>query len=193
MNSINDPPRLLKGSAGIDSIYLQFKGVNKSDVDRFCEDLGLSYKGTGWRKHTREWTIFLAGGQPITVVYHFSSKTTTFQIGKLMNYSKIMDDQHRFLQKLMQYFHDRPMKISGLHFAIDVKEPISVLTLNSNLKLTSEKHIGSTVYLNRPNKTVMTMYDKGTQMEIFSTTLTRFELRLSTAQQAQLRMKRRLL
>jgi len=179
MKNINSPPiRKLKSSVGIDSIFLQFKEVYKSDVDQFCRELGLSYKGNEQGKYTREWKIFLEGGQPITVVYHFTSKTTTFQIGKLMNYSIKLNDQHRFLQQLLRHNSDKKMQISGLHFAVDVREPISSLVTKSNLNLKSEKPVGSTVYFNRPNGTVFTVYDKGTQMQIYSTTLTRFELRL---------------
>ena len=179
MQNINAPPtRKLKSSVGIDSIFLQFKEVYKSDVDQFCRGLGLSYKENERGKHTRKWTIFLTGGQPITVVYHFKSKTTTFQIGKLMNYSRNLNDQHRFLQQLMRYNSDKKMQISGLHFAVDVKEHISSLVLKSNLKLKSEKRVETTVYFNRPYGTVFTMYDKGAQMKVYSTTLTRFELRL---------------
>ncbi len=180
MNNINAPPtRKLKSSVGIDSIFLQFKEVYKSDVDLFCEELGLSYKGNKRGKYTRKWTIFLEGGQPITVVYHFKSKTTTFQIGKLMNYSRSLNDQHEFLQRIMSHYSDKKMQVSGLHFAVDVKEPIGSLLLKSNLKLKSENPVGSTIYFNRPNGTVLTMYDKGTQMKIYSTSLTRFELRLA--------------
>lgn len=180
MQNINAPPiRKLKSSVGIDSIFLQFKEVYKSDVDLFCEELGLSYKGNKRGKYTRKWTIFLEGGQPITVVYHFKSKTTTFQIGKLMNYSRSLNDQHEFLQKIMLQYSDKKMQVSGLHFTVDVKEPIGSLLLKSNLKLKSEKHVSSTIYFNRPNGTVFTMYDKGTQMKIYSTSLTRFELRLA--------------
>ncbi len=179
MQNINAPPtRKLKSSVGIDSIFLQFKGVYKSDIDHFCREMSLSYKGNEQGKYIRKWTIFLTGGQPITVVYHFKSKTTTFQIGKLMNYSRNLNDQHRFLQQLMRHNSDKKMQISGLHFAVDVKEPISSLVIKSNLDLKSEKPVGSTVYFNRPNGTVFTVYDKGTQMQIYSTTLTRFELRL---------------
>jgi len=179
MKNINAPPRRLKSSTGIDSVFIQYRGINKFDVDHFCRENGWSYKGNERGKYTRKWKIFLAGGHPITVVYHFLSKTTTFQIGKLMNYSRNLNDSHDFLQKLMLHYSDKKMQISGLHFAVDVNEPICLLTLKSNLKLKSEKHTGSTVYLNGSNGTVMTMYDKSTQMQIYSTSLTRFELRFS--------------
>ena len=186
MQYSNAPPQKMKASVGIDSIFLQFKWVNKLDTDRFCRQHGWSYKDDEKKgEHTRRWKIFLAGGLPITAVYHFSTKTTTFQVGKLMNYS-IKDEQHELLQKLMQYFSDRPVQISSLHFAVDVKEPIDALKIDSKLKLSSKQQKGSTVYLNYPNKTVMTVYDKAVQMQLYSTTsLTRFELRLSRRQLSQ--------
>ena len=85
-------------TVGIDSVYLQFNGINKMDADRFCSEYELVWKEkVNESKHTRKWIIFLAGGQPITVKYHYASKTTTFQVGRLMDYSTKEGEQHRFV------------------------------------------------------------------------------------------------
>ena len=179
MTSINSPPiRTLKSSVGVDSVFLQFKGINKYDVDSFCKELGLSYRrGNEQGKYTRKWTIFLAGGQPISVVYHFSSKTTTFQIGKLMNYSRNTCEQHRFLQDLMQHFQGG--EISGLHIAADANIPLDVLRIECKRNSTSIETVDTTIYHNRSNGNVLCIYDKAAQMHIYSTPLSRFELRFT--------------
>ncbi len=179
MKNINAPPKhLLKASVGVDSVFLQFRKVYKRDVDLFCQDLGLSYGDSKRGEYTRRWEIFLAGGQPISVVYHLSSKTMTFQVGRLMNYTRNPDDQHRFLQALMCRYADKPMKVSRLDFSVDIKEPTDSFILKSRQELESKRNVGSTVYFNSSNGTVFTVYDKAAQLKIYSTTLTRFELRL---------------
>ena len=184
MNQINapPPPRRLKSTTGIDSVFVQYRGINKSDVDRFCRDYGWSHKSEERGKYTRKWKIFLGGGHPITALYHFASKTTTFQIGKLMNYSRNLNDQHDFVQKVVHHFSGQRMRISELHFAIDLKIPIDSVLLSSPLKLKSNKQVGSTRYLNMSDRNVIAMYDKAVQMQIYSTDLTRLELRFGRDQ-----------
>lgn len=180
MNYANGPPpsvRPFKTTVGIDSVYLQIKGINKSDVDRFCRDSVLKYGDYKKGKYQTEWKIFLAGGQPITVIYHFSSKTTTFQVGRLMNYTINGDDQHLFMQRLMCYFSDRKISISGLDYCMDIKRTCLPFlgTTRKEVKLHS-----SAIYYNNPYQTVFSVYDKALQMGIYSIPLLRFELRLRT-------------
>lgn len=174
------PPsvRPLNATVGIDSVYLQIKGVNKIDLDRFCRDFGLKYTNTDKGKYQSQWTIFLEGGQPITMIYHFNSKTTTLQIGGLMDYSISGGDPHKFIQNLMQTFSERRIQISGLDFAVDTKMVAAPYQgeLRKEVKLDR-----GTIYYNKPHKTVFTVYDKALQMGIYSIPLIRFELRLRQA------------
>ena len=178
MNYTTGPPSSVKPSnatVGIDSVYLQIKGVNKIDLDRFCRDIGLKYTNSSKGTYQTQWKIFLAGGKPITVIYHFSSKTTTLQIGGLMDYSISGGDAHVFTRNLMRTFLDRRIQISGLDFAVDtnmVSTPYQG-DLRKEVKL-----CGSTIYYNKPNNTVFSVYDKARQMGIYSRPLIRFELRL---------------
>ena len=170
----NDPPTHVKMSIGIDSVYLQFKGINKFDVDRFCGERKMRYENESNRdNYQREWRIFLAGGQPITVVFHFASKTITFQIGKLMDYT-IFNEQHKLIQDLMQEFSDRPVQVSRLDFAVDMKNDL-VSRGNPMANIVGSTHY----YNNKVDGTVFVSYDKASQLGIYSTPLTRHELRLT--------------
>ena len=182
MKQINAPPileRALNATVGIDSVYLQYKGINRFDLMRFVKEFGLIYfKGKGF-KHTREWKVALAGKHSITVVYHYSSKTLTFQIGGFMNYNTTLSPQHQFAQNVMSHFSQQEVKISRVDVSFDVKD--SWDTFLPDRKNTSAQVMGffkNTVYFNGKNKTKLVMYDKATQMGIFSTSLTRFELRI---------------
>lgn len=177
MLNINAPP-ILKSSVGIDSVHIQIKGINKYDLDRFRKEYGMKYDENGINKYTRKWKIFLAGGQPITVSYHFRSKSITFQIGKLLNYSKILCEQHIFAQNLVQFFSSYEINISRLDYAVDVKEPLAVLSIESKADDISEKIVATTRYFNMSGSTFC-IYDKALQLKIHSTSLTRIELRLS--------------
>jgi len=178
MNYTTGPPpsvRPLNATVGIDSVYLQIKGINKIDLDRFCRDIGLKYTNSNKGTYQTQWKIFLAGGKPITVIYHFSSKTTTLQIGGLMDYSISGGDAHVFTRNLMRTFLDRRIQISGLDFAIDT----NMVPVPYQGELRKEvKLCRSTIYYNKPYNTVFTVYDKALKMEIYSTPLIRFELRL---------------
>ncbi len=171
------PPsvRPLNATVGIDSVYLQIKGVNKIDLDRFCRNFGLKYTDADKGKYQSQWKIFLAGGQTITVIFHFTSKTTTFQIGRLMDYSISGGDPHKLIQNLIQTFFDRRIQISGLDFAVDTK----MVSAPYQGRLRKEvKLVKSTIYYNKPNNTTFTIYDKALKMGIYSIPLIRFELRL---------------
>ena len=179
MQNSNVPPRVLKSTVGIDSIHLRIYGVNKKDIDRFCSRWKLAYGNNKKGEHKRTWKIFLAGGQPISVHYHFSSKTTTFQIGRLMNYSRILCEQHKLLQRLISDFQDRKIHVSAIDISVDIKEPLSRLSVCSNIDLMSIEKVDTTLYHNRKNGSVLCVYDKAVQMQIYSTSLTRIELRFS--------------
>ncbi len=171
------PPsvRPLNATVGVDSVYLQIKGINKIDVDRFCISHGLKYGEYKRKDYHTEWKIFLAGGQPITVIFHFNSKTTTLQIGGLMNYSMSGGDAHMFIRNLMRTFLDRRIQISGLDFAVDTK--MVSAPYQGELRKEVELDRG-TIYYNNPNNTVFTVYDKALKLGIYSNPLIRFELRL---------------
>jgi len=177
MNYILGPPSVkrLSTSVGVDSVYLQIKGINKFDVDRFCSHVGLEAKKTEGDDYQRKWKINLTGDQSITVTYHLRWKTVTFQIGRLMDYSINGSQQHRFAQDLMQYFSNRPITVARIDFAIDVRKPMDPF-FGSHREEVSTKE--STVYYNQPYQTVFTIYDKAEQIGIYSCPLTRFELRL---------------
>ena len=162
-------------TVGIDSVYLQFKGVNKLDTDRFCLEYGLHWEEKKKSDHTRKWIIFLAGGQPITAVYHYRSKITTFQVGRLMDYSTNEGEQHRFVQELVHHFSGLELLISGLDVAVDTKLPWQKFRrkLREGMKI-----YDSSIYYNENYKTVFLIYSKSQQLGIYSTQLTRFELRL---------------
>lgn len=162
-------------SIGIDSVHLQFKGINKFDVDRFCRESKIRYETEGeWNKYQRKWHIFLAGGQPVTVVFHFASKNITFEIGKLMNYSIDLKEQHRFSQDLMRVFSDSPVQVSRLDVAVDIKNDL--VTRGGPMSTV----VGSTHYYNdQATGTVFVCYDKASQLGIYSTPLTRYELRFT--------------
>lgn len=176
-------PKVLKSTVGIDSVHLQIEGINKKDVDRFCGRWKLPYGENKKSKHMREWKLFLAGGQPISAQYHFSSRTTTFQIGRLMNYSTTISDSQKLLQQLVHDFHDRKISVSSIDISVDINEPILRLSISSNVDEVSTNMVGTTHYHNRKNGSVLCMYDKAVQMQIYSTPLTRIELRMK----AQLR------
>jgi hypothetical protein len=168
------PP--VKYTAGIDSIHLRFRGINKFDIDGFCKTYFLRYEEKkGKSQYQQEWLIFLAGGQPITVRYHFSSKTTTFEIGRLMNYSRKIQDQHHFLQNILYHFRERKMTVSRLDFAVDVKHP----TVFKSTVDTSDFVKHKTTCYHNSNGRTFTIYNKAMQLKLYSIEhLTRYELRL---------------
>lgn len=171
--------RPMYATVGIDSVYLQYWGLNKFDVMRFAKRYNLIYSEITGSDYMRKWKITLAGKHSITVVYHFSSKTLTFQIGGLMNYSICMNSQHHFAQNLMSYFSQSKVKISRIDVAFDVKKNWDEFLMDRHVH--SKQIMGfcqSSVYFNGKNKTKLLVYDKANQMGIYSTVLTRFELRI---------------
>ena len=179
MYSINAPPkRVFKASVGIDSVHLQIKGINQYDLKRLCGKYKLKYEATSREKYIRKWRVFLAGGQPITVSYHLGSKTMTFQIGRLMNYSKILCDQHIFTQNLIRFFSGNDILVSQLHYSADINKARSDLSVKSATNGLSETNIDTTQYFNMAGLTFC-VYDKALRLQVYSTPLTRFELRLS--------------
>ena len=171
--------KVLNATVGIDSVYLQYWGLNKFDVKRFAREYNLIYSEAKKSKHTRKWKIALAGKHSISVVYHYSSKTLTFQIGGFMNYSIHPSSQHQFALNLMSYFSKFKVKVSRIDVAFDVKKNWDEFLIDRCVK--SKQIMGfcqSSVYFNGKNKTKLAVYDKATQMGIYSTVLTRFELRI---------------
>lgn len=183
MSSESTTPSLVErpmyATVGIDSVYLQYLGLNKFDVMRFAKKYNLIYSEMKKLNHTRKWKVALAGKHSIIVIYHFSSKTLTFQIGGLMNYSIDRSPQHQFAQDLVSYFAQSKVKISRIDIAFDVKKNWDEFLMDRSVR--SKQTMGfceSSVYFNGKNKTKLVVYDKAVQMGIFSTVLTRFELRI---------------
>ena len=177
MKKINAPPGALKTCVGVDSVHMQIKGINWSDVVRFCQERGLAYKLRERTEYGKRWTIFLAGGQPISVAYHTSSKSMTFEVGGLMNYTTHLCEQHIFLQQLVQDFSEHTINIPSIDMAVDIKEPVNRLTIEDSAPLRSTNEVNETTYYNRSNGSVLCVYNKALQMGLFSTTLSRLEIR----------------
>ena len=154
--------------------------MNNVDLERFCNDRGCKYKNILYTKFQRKWLILLADGEPITAVYHFSSKTMRFEIGGLLNYS--ISSKHLFTQEIVSYFSDRKQSIARLDIAMDVAKTRDDLMVKvDDIKLKSYERICSSTYFNQKTS-VLVVYDKSQHLGIFSKSLTRFELRFSSAQ-----------
>jgi hypothetical protein len=179
MKEFNSQQILLTTTVGIDSIHIQIQ-MNKTDLKRFCNDMGCKYKQISHTKYQRKWFIFLADGEPLTAVYHFSSKTIWFEIGGLLNYT--ISNKHLFTQKLVSFFSDRKQSILKVDIAMDVAKLRDDLIVKVNdKKIKSYKRVFSTTYYNKRQFTLI-VYDKSQYLGIFSNDLTRFELRLSGGQ-----------
>ncbi len=181
MNAINASPnterKALKATVGVDSVHILIK-MNKADLKRFCIDRGCVYKSKRTRTYQRKWLIFLADGEPVTATYHFRSKTIKFEIGKLLNYS-INLSRHMFVQQLFSYFSDRKFSIGKIDIAVDINQKRDDLIVKNLSKTLSKQRDNSTTYDNARGH-VFIAYDKSDQLKIFSTNLTRLELRLNS-------------
>jgi len=175
VRTINAPPikeKKLKVTIGVDSIHIRID-MNKADLARFCKDKKYVYKEeTSSSKYNRKWFIFLADGEPVTTTYHSGSHMMTFEIGKMMNYS-LISNYRLVLQQLISYFHDRKMTVGKLDISADTQ----ILCDNLIIKQDNLIRCHSTTYANEKGYKLI-VYDKSQDLAIFSTVLTRFELRL---------------
>ena len=177
MLDINAPPVKLKATMGVDSVHILI-AMNKFDLSRFCIDKGYRYKTKQGGRYQRKWFIFLQDGEPVTATYNFRSRTIKFEIGNLLNYS-INRLRHQFIQQLFLYFLDRESSIKRLDIAVDINMKRDDLIVKNSSKITSTQRVKSSTY-NNANGHVFIAYDKSSQLEIFSTDLTRLELRLNS-------------
>ena len=152
--------------------------MNSSDLKRFCIDIGCKYEMKRLSMYQRKWLLFLDGGAPITARYHFRSKTMKFEIGNLMHYSKIQHRYH-FIQKLVAFFSDREQRVSRVDISADVNKRWDELLVDNHAKIKSLNFVNSTLYYNCAGST-FTVYAKSEQMKIYSTDVTRLELRLKS-------------
>ena len=181
MLNINAPPIIkqedLKVTAGIDSVHVLIQ-MNKFDLKRFCVNGRYVCKAKKVLTYQCKWFIFLADGEPITATYHFKSRTIKFQIGKLLNYS-INHNRYELVQQLFTYFSDRKISIGKIDIAVDINKKRDDLIVKNLSKIVSKKRVKSTTYDNAKGH-VFIAYDKSNQLEIYSTDLSRLELRLNT-------------
>lgn len=181
MAKTDDAPGLrtegLKATIGVDSIHIRIK-INSSDLKRFCVDAGCKYAERRLSLYQRKWLLFLEDGEPITARYHFRSKTMKFEIGNLMHYSKIQH-RHHFIQALVAFFSDREQRISRIDISADVNKRWDELIVDNDAKIRSLNFVNSTLYYNSTGST-FTVYDKSGQMQIYSSDVTRLELRLKS-------------
>lgn len=152
--------------------------MNSSDLKRFCIGIGCKYEVKRLSLYQRKWLLFLAEGEPITARYHFKSKTIKFEIGNLMHYSKIQHRYH-FVQALVAFFSDREQRISRIDISADVNKRWDELIVDNDAKIKSLNFVKSTLYYNSTGST-FTVYEKSEQMQIYSTDITRLELRLKS-------------
>ncbi len=179
MKEFNSQQILLTTTVGVDSVHIQIQ-MNKMDLKRFCNDRGCRYKSNSITKFQRKWLIFLADGELVTAVYHFSSKTMRFEIGGLLNYT--ISAKHSFTQELVSFFSDRKQSISRLDVAMDVAKIRDDLMVKvDDIKLKSYRRMHSSTYYNK-QASVLIVYDKSQHLRIFSKSLTRFELRFRSIQ-----------
>lgn len=180
MNRVLDKS-LLRSTEGIDSIHIDL-AINSADLKRFCNSNQLKLEEREKTKWQRKWRIFLAG-DPINVTYHFRSKRTTLEFGGFLDYTK---DPYKLqlLRSLIHFFSDRSWSVSRLDYALDVNLCWDMI-LPDMRDVTTLEFSGSSTYFNnfdnsRQRKKLFTVaiYDKARQISLFSTPLTRVELRL---------------
>ena len=177
---INDPPEvveILKASVGVDSIHVLIK-MNKFDLIRFCEYKKYSYKSKVNFKYQRKWLIFLPDGEPVTATYYYGSQTIKLEIGKLLNYTE-NKCRYEFIQQIILYFSDRKISIGRIDIAVDINKKRDDLIIKNLSKLLSSERVNSTTYNNAKGH-VFIAYEKSYQLKLYSTYLTRLEVRLNT-------------
>ncbi len=168
---------------GIDALHIDIE-VNLADVHLFCLENNLKFEEHERTKWQRKWFIFLHG-EPISVIYHQATRNTTFEVGGLFDYNMDLREYKKldFLHVLIWYFSDRTWKISRFDYAIDIN-----LKWDEMLPDMRATHCGfsaSTIYFNRltdgkkrKKLSTLIIYDKARDIGLFSTDLTRIELRL---------------
>ncbi|QSZ42844.1 hypothetical protein GJV85_12235 [Sulfurimonas aquatica] len=96
-----------------------------------------------------------------------------------MNYSTNLH-RYELLQELFSYFSDRKISIGRIDIAVDInKKRDDLIVKNLSKTISNNQRQKSTTY-NNARGHVFTAYDKSAQLKIFSTDLTRLELRLSS-------------
>ncbi len=179
MSNIRDGP-ILKSTEGIDSIHIAIE-INFYDVQRFCNDQKIKWEESEKTKWQRKGKIFLAG-DPINVTYHFRSKRSTLEFGGFLDYTKD-SNKLQLLRTLVHYFPDRYWSVSRLDYALDVNMGWDMFL--PDMRGSTLGFSGTTTYFNyfdnrkrRQKLFTVVVYDKARQIGLFSTPLTRIELRL---------------
>ena len=98
-----------------------------------------------------------------------------------MNYTTHLREQHTFLQQLIRFFSENTMRIPSIDIAVDIKEPADRLTIDDRAPLKSKQVFNETTYYNRKNGSVLCVYNKAVKMRLFSTSLSRLEIRFPRA------------
>ncbi len=185
MQRARDGPTL-RSTEGIDSLHLELS-VNFADLKRFCKEqkLKLVREKNQQSKWQTVYYIFLAG-ERITVTYISRNKCTRFEFFRLYNYSG-NTNQLKLIVTLIHYFSDRRYAISRLDYAVDVN--IKLDKLLPMFKNMSPVYHNTTIYFNQYTKgktkkklSTVILYDKAKQLNLFSTPLTRIEIRLFRAE-----------
>ena len=181
MFNARDGPTL-RSTEGIDSLHLELS-VNYADLKRFCNEGKLKFirEKTQNSKWQTVYRIFLAG-ERITATYISKSKCTRFEFFSLCNYSK-NTKQLELIQALMYYFSDRDYAISRLDYTVDIN--IKVNDINPVFKDLIPVYNHTTIYFNhytngktKKRLSTLSIYDKARQIHLYSTPITRVEIRL---------------
>jgi len=171
----------MRSTEGIDSLHIDIE-INFYDVQRFCSDQKIKWEEGEKTEWQRKGKIFLSGGKPINVTYHSRSKRSTFEFGGFLNYNKD-PNKLQLLRNLLHYFPDRSWLVSRLDYAIDANMRWDMFL--PEMRGITPDFSESSVYFNKFSKSkdrkkllTMTIYDKASEIGLFSTSLTRVELRL---------------
>ena len=194
MCRIRDGP-ILRSVEGVDSLHVDLR-INFYDLERFCTEQKIKWEKGEKSKWQRKGKIFLAGG-PVTVTYHLSTKNCTFEFGGFCNYSIDLHEHKKLqlLRMLIQYFPNRSWSVSRLDYAVDINIPWDMFL--PDMRCDTLAFEGSTIYFNtftsgkqRKKLSTLTVYDKAAQIKLFSTPLTRVELRLFRSELNRLKLRK---
>jgi len=196
--SNNNSAKSLRSVEGIDSLHIVL-ALNKADLERFCNSQKLTLKEGVKKENDRQWkySIILADGGIVSVTYSTRHKNSKFEFGGMMNYNDNFI-KLQLLCELVQYFSDREMKISRIDYAVDIN--IELGALLPSITGFVRKDSKSTAYFNLESKSkkkserkmTLCIYDKGRQLKIFSTPLTRIELRVFNSEITRLGLSKML-